>query len=118
MKRRILVCGGRDYADYLNIKSVLDNLSQFFGEGFCIIHGAANGADSLAGNWAKENGVPVIVVPANWDYYKKAAGHIRNLWMIELCQPDLVIAFPGGRGTADMLKEAQDYGIDTYKVPQ
>lgn len=32
----------------------------------CIIHGACSGADALAGEWARANGVEEIAHPARW----------------------------------------------------
>ena len=49
MKSRILVCGGRDFFDGVQLKVVLDNNRKYFDKDFCIIHGGARGADSLAG---------------------------------------------------------------------
>jgi hypothetical protein len=52
------------------------------------------------------NYVPVIEFPANWKVYGRAAGPIRNMKMLLEGKPDLVVAFPGGIGTADMVKKA------------
>ena len=68
-----------------------------------IIHGAARGADSLAGQWGKSKGLPVVEIPANWDVYGNAAGSIRNQWMRDICMPTYGVGFPGGRGSANML---------------
>lgn len=107
---KVLVCGGRDYADEEHLTAVLDRLYAADPE-MCIIHGGAPGADTMAGQWAKERGLPVLQCDANWVYYGKAAGPIRNQWMLQYGQPDLVVAFPGGRGTADMVTRAKLAGI-------
>jgi len=114
MKSRVLVCGGRNYDDFAHVKGTLDNLVQFLAPEFCIIQGGAKGADSLARHWAKLQGVCCITVPANWDCYDNKAGSIRNKWMLDFCKPDLVVSFPGGTGTAHMVKLAKQYGIDHY----
>jgi hypothetical protein len=54
--------------------------------------------------------------PAQWDRYGEAAGPIRNAWMLEFGKPDLVVAFPGGRGTADMISKARKAGIEVCEV--
>lgn len=41
----------------------------------------------------------------------KAAGPIRNQRMLDEGKPDLVVAFPGGRGTADMVRRAKAAGV-------
>ena len=90
-------------------------LNQYLTDKPFIIQGGARGADSLAGLWAKSTGSPCAVVSANWDHYNKAAGAIRNRWMLEL-QPDLVVAFEGGYGTANMIKQAKQKGIEVIEV--
>lgn len=102
MEKRLLVCGGRNFSDREYLEKFLDNLQ--VGESFTtLIHGAARGADRLAGIWAKSRGLEVIEVPAEWDRYGRAAGPIRNNEMLKH-SPDLVVAFPGGVGTAHMIK--------------
>jgi hypothetical protein len=107
---KILVCGGRDYRDVDTVNAVLNAHNPSF-----VIQGGANGADDLAFGWAWIRGVPCATIEANWNYYGKAAGAIRNEWMLRL-KPDKVIAFPGGRGTANMIKLAEEAGIEVLKV--
>lgn len=93
-------------------------LSEIHGAGepfTCLITGAAYGADTLAAEWATRSGVQVVSCPANWSVYGKGAGHVRNRRMLEL-GPDLVVAFPGGRGTADMIRQATSAGVKTIAV--
>ena len=115
LKKRILVCGGRDYHDREHVNKTLDNLRQWFTADFVIIQGEANGADLWGKRWGKRQGRPVIGVEAPWDFYNKAAGNIRNGWMLTFCEPDLVVAFPGGSGTADMITQARRAGVDVYE---
>lgn len=102
---RVLVCGGRDYTDYTHVKSVLDELKPT-----TVIHGNARGADTLASQYARENKLDEIACPANWDLYGKSAGVIRNGMMLKH-EPDLVVAFPGGPGTAHMVSIATAAGF-------
>lgn len=108
---RVLVCGGRDYADWARVKEVLDALKVTH-----IIHGAARGADSLGGRYATEHDILSSEFPALWDKYGRAAGPIRNKQMLTEAKPDLVVAFPGGRGTANMVKQAEKAGVSVYMV--
>ena len=111
---RALVCGGRDYNDKLMLWYELD----FFGppEITEIISGMARGADSLAAEWATRFGFPLHKFPANWDRDGRAAGAIRNQRMLDEGKPDIVIAFLGGRGTADMVRRAERAGVRVHKV--
>jgi predicted Rossmann-fold nucleotide-binding protein len=100
---KILVCGGRDFTNKKALYEALDVGSQG-AEEVLIIHGGAKGADSLAQQWADEKGWPCQYFPADWDKNGTAAGPMRNQKMLDVGKPDLVVAFPGGRGTTDMKK--------------
>ena len=114
MGRRVLVCGGRNYEDMNHVFLVLD--FQHDKEPIdVIIHGHAPGADSLAELWAGQNRVSRLGFRADWKKHGKAAGPIRNQNMIDKARPDLVIAFPGGRGTADMVRRAKLADITIFE---
>lgn len=107
---KVLVTGGRDYIDRAEMFSVLNALHQ--DEDIThVIHGGAMGADSLAGNWARLHGVQEVRCLANWQAHGRAAGPIRNRRMLDL-GPDLVLAFPGGSGTASMIRIAKEQGVE------
>lgn len=117
---RVLVCGGRDFSDR---NAVALALKGYKPEPICtgvsdaiIIVGGAPGADTLAEEWADCFGVRKRVFLANWKAHGKAAGPIRNQRMIDEGRPDLVIAFPGGRGTADMVRRAREAGIEVREI--
>lgn len=123
MTHRVLVCGGRNYFDAARLWQVLDHYNTEAGGFTCLIHGAAAGADSLAAEWATARGVPTLPFLAAWDDlitqpvvtryrrdgtpYNVLAGGIRNTRMLREGQPTLVIAFPGGSGTADMVRKSR-----------
>ena len=96
--------------------SVLDHYHAESGGFSVIIHGAARGADSLAGEWAMSRGVTVMAFPADWDAHGRSAGHIRNAQMIAEGKPTVVVAFPGGRGTANMVRQARLSHIPVLQV--
>ncbi len=104
---KVLVCGGRDFFDSPKIFKILDQYEEMT----CLIQGGARGADSLAKRYAELKGIPVITMEPNWKHYNKAAGTIRNGWMLHFAKPDAVVAFPGGRGTQDMIDQAIAYGL-------
>ena len=111
---RALVCGGRDYDDREDVWATLDVLHAEQGLEM-ILHGGARGADYWAKTWGEAMALPVINVDANWAAYPNGAGPIRNRWMIKYVPVDIVIAFPGGKGTADMIQVAKDNGIQVYE---
>lgn len=110
---RVLVCGGREFDDWdLLCKTMLE--IGCVGRGvlseLTIIEGEAKGADFLARVWAKWLGVKYEAYPADWKKHGLSAGFIRNKQMLE-SNPDLVVAFPGGRGTANMVSIAKEAGV-------
>lgn len=112
---RILVCGGRDYADHQAIKRALDTLRTDRGVD-CIITGCADGADRWARNWARLSETDLMMFAAKWSTEGRKAGPNRNARMLSVGRPDLVIAFPGGRGTADMVKRARAAGVEVREI--
>lgn len=106
---RLIVCGGRDFTDYERVAAVLDRL-QAMRPIFAIWHGNAKGADTLADRWCRERGVKVFPVPAEWSKHGRRAGPLRNQAMLGN-HIDLVVAFPGGAGTEDMVKRAKAAGV-------
>lgn len=110
----ILVTGGRAYANREHLTRTLDDLARTRAIAV-IIHGNAPGADSLAAVWARRSHVPVEAYPADWRK-GRGAGPERNARMLANSKPDLVVAFPGGRGTADMVRRAKDAGVRVVEV--
>ena len=113
--KRILVCGGRNYDNKEFLFAVLDKAYVDFKK-ICIIQGGAKGADSIAKKWAIEKGVPCFQCDAQWDNYGNSAGSVRNQWMIDYIDIDMVLAFPGGSGTENMYQLAKHRNIEAYKL--
>jgi hypothetical protein len=109
---RLIVCGGRDFSDQETLFYVLDGVID---RTSLLITGGAPGADSLAERWARLRCVPCYIVAADWEKHGKAAGPIRNKRMLEL-KPDMVIAFPGGKGTANMVMQARAKGVKVVEL--
>jgi hypothetical protein len=110
---KILVCGGRDFEDYDCVKWWLERVKPIS----CIVSGGATGADTLAVRFAKETGTRVKVYPADWATHGRAAGPKRNTLML-VNNPDLslVVAFPEGAGTMNMVKQAKKADISVLFV--
>jgi hypothetical protein len=111
---RVLVFGGRDFTDRRFLFKSLDHFDSLRRIG-TVLHGAAPGADALAGEWAAERNRFVETFPARWDLYGRGAGPRRNQLMIDQGRPKFAVAFPGGRGTADMTRRCDAHGIKVWK---
>lgn len=122
---RVLVTGSREIPDKSRVWRELDRAfaGRFSGmhpisEQFVVIHGAAVGADTFAGEWARQRatGFPTVVVeeahPANWGRYGNLAGPIRNGEMVR-SGVDLVLGFLWHRsrnvGTRNCLEQAHTW---------
>lgn len=128
----VLICGGRDFG---NIKEerdfILGTLEQLaikewprleedeYGNWLPdvrVVSGGAKGVDSVAIDWAVVNWLSFKEYKADWEKYGKGAGTIRNKQMLDEEDVNVVVAFPGGRGTANMIKQAKERGIEVKEI--
>ena len=85
-----------------------------------LLHGGARGADAAIGRAVQQLGWSSAVMPAQWERHGRAAGPIRNRELLQQAiakavahtSPGslasvLVVAFPGGPGTASLVREAR-----------
>ena len=113
---RVLICGDRNWKDQAAIHELVDILP----EKTIVFHGAARGADSLAGAFARKKlgEDQVIPFPANWDRWGKVAGRIRNQQMLEEGVPEVVIYFfddlSKSKGTKHMVELSQECGVPVF----
>jgi YspA, cpYpsA-related SLOG family len=112
---RVLVCGGRRYLDRDRVFRELDDLHAQQPITL-LIHGGAKGADRSAEAWAMSRGVGWRRFLADFKTLGKAAGPLRNAKMLAEGRPDLVVAFPGQRGTADMTRRAYSAGLPVVRI--
>ena len=95
-----------------------------------LLHGAARGADQLIASAADQLGWPVTAIAADWQRHGRRAGPIRNRQLLDRAQQlavavstprqpvaVLVIAFPGGPGTASLLQQARRRSLFTSCQP-
>lgn len=112
---RILITGSREWSDVATIdRALFDALPgiPMDPRRHTVVHGGAPGADYIAGVLAEQKGMRVVVYPARWDVYGKAAGPIRNLLMAK-AGADVCLAFPLGEstGTRHAMRAARMFGI-------
>lgn len=128
-----IICGGRSYgrvpagleprAHYETLAwiernrlvRVLDAAVDRLGLGRIAV-GDATGADAFAVAWAEGHLIPFTVFAADWEALGKAAGPARNMHMLNETKPDFVIAFPGSKGTRNMVGLAEKAGVRVYRV--
>lgn len=112
---KILVCGDRNWVDFLTIYTTLREFNPDL-----VIQGEARGADTLAKDACDALRIDHIGYHANWDDFGKAAGPIRNQRMLEEQNPDLVLAFHNNldesKGTKHMVTIARKAGVRTIVI--
>lgn len=114
----VIVCGGRDFTAPTFVRRALDGFHSRSPIAM-LIHGGARGADSLAATWAADKKIQVAAFPADWDGDGKRAGPVRNARMLAFLLEQserAVVAFPGGTGTAHMMKIAKSYGVPVWEM--
>jgi len=112
---RVLVCGGRLYGNYQYLFGFLDCFHASVGITH-LMQGGATGADFHAGQWAKLRHVSMTEFKADWKKHGKVAGPIRNRTMVDKGMPDVIIAFPGGIGTADIITYARSKNVPVIRA--
>lgn len=114
----LLVCGGRKFKDRAWAYDELDFIRAYCGIK-TVVHGYAEGADTLAEEWAQERGVSTLPFPVSneeWRLYGKPAGIRRNAAMLKAVPGiNLGVAFPGGPGTLDMITRLGKAQIPIYE---
>ncbi len=121
---RLAVTGGRGYSDRRLLFATLDTVVAKHGSVEAFMVGDATGADALAWQWAIERGIPEDRrkrYEADWEEAgrlgnRKAAGPTRNRKMICLGKPNVLVAFPGARGTADCVRQAKKAGVYVVQI--
>jgi hypothetical protein len=135
MDQTLIVCGGRCYSDAARIAAIIGAYIKP-GVRLVVHHGDATGADTLAGLFCASARIRCIPHPAAWEThdpdcaswcrakrYCERAGTRRNAEMLAAvlasAEPTsvTVVAFPGGSGTANMVKIAKKKGCKIAEVP-
>ena len=115
----VLVCGGRDYRNANLVRTILDGYAHDHGP-IVLVQGGATGADEMARLWAARQNEATLYgmhnVPADWKAHGRKAGPIRNQLMLDEHKPHVVVAFPGGRGTEDMVRRAEAAGVRVERI--
>lgn len=106
---KIVVGGCRDFFDYSTVSAHLDALLKTHdpNDTVTFLSGHCSGVDQLTEQYARERGYSLLLFPAEWKRYGRAAGPMCNQAMVE--KSDQVVAFWDGksRGTKSLIQYAQ-----------
>lgn len=111
----ICIAGSRDVSDASLVPKAV--AASGWSPGGVVV-GKAPGIDTLAEQWARLQGLPVVEFPANWARYGNRAGSLRNADMAQAS--DALIAIWNGRspGTKNMIDQMHRRGkpVFIYRV--
>lgn len=110
----VLVCGGRDYSDNEKVFNTLFKI-HFDRKIDLVIQGGATGADNFAKQWANHIGIHNAEIKAIWGFHGRSAGPKRN-YAMSLLNIDLLVAFPGGNGTKNMIKICEENNVEIIRI--
>lgn len=108
---RIAITGGRDYGNRHLVASVLDLIGLLNGQSVILVGDCPTGVDAFVVGRRKD----AQVFRAEWSKFNIGAGPIRNRAILD-SGVDIVIAFPGGRGTSNMVKQARERNIPVIEL--
>lgn len=106
---KIIIAGGRDFNDYelLKKEATAFLLEIETGEAIQIVSGGAKGVDTMGERFAQENDLEVVLFPANWKSFGRAAGPKRNAQMADYATHLLSFWNGESKGTKSMISLAK-----------
>lgn len=105
---KIIIAGGRDFNDYdLLKKEAAAFLFEIENGEAQIVSGGAKGVDAMGERFAQENNIEVVLFPADWKKYGRAAGPKRNAQMAEYATHLLSFWNGESKGTKSMITLAK-----------
>jgi hypothetical protein len=108
---KVIIAGGRNITDYSLVLSAIRESGFTITE---VVSGMAPGVDTLAVQYAKENDLPLQQFWAEWGFYGKSAGPIRNRNMAKYGEALIAIWDGKSRGTKNMIEEATKRNLPVY----
>ena len=99
---KVIIAGGRDFNDYVELKKYCNHLLKNK-KNVEIVCGMARGADLLGKKYGEEKGYKIKKFPANWDKFGKFAGYIRNVEMGEYADAAIIFWNGESKGSKHMI---------------
>jgi hypothetical protein len=116
----VVVTGSRDFKDSALVFKTMDLFYHCIQNLFV---GDAKGVDYFCYTWAVQRSVNYQMFTADWTMNGRAAGPMRNKDMLTSANkktpenyPLILLAFPGGIGTENCVKQAKAMDIQVLRV--
>ena len=109
---KVIVAGSRSILDKALVHACIESAGYTITElvsGVC----AGESVDFLGEVWAIKNNIPIKAFPvtkADWEKYKKAAGHLRNTKMAEYAEAAIIVWDGASPGSKDMMMKMVSFG--------
>jgi len=113
---KLAIVGSRNFTNWDRFREVVTQWTLDNGIPDVIVSGGANGADTMAEDFAKSMNIPTEIFLPDWNRYGRGAGIIRNGDIVKTA--DAMIAFPLGesRGTWNSISRARAKGIPVQVI--
>lgn len=119
---KIAIVGSRDFNNYDYLENRCNKFIKDIKEDIIIVSGGARGVDSLAQEYAKRKGFPILIYYPKWKdsrgHFDRSAGFKRNVLIVD--NSDITLAFWDGEslGTRYTIDLATKKGkkVKVYKV--
>ena len=105
---RLAIVGCRDYTNYDNFKTIVDQYINEIGYPSEIVSGGCRGVDKPAETYANNLNIPTKIFEADWAKYGKGAGPLRNDQMVEYCTHVLALPSKNSVGTLNTIAKAKN----------
>lgn len=117
---RVIIAGSRGVDSLAHVSAAMVGAAMVGITPTCVVSGGARGVDRLGEQWAKANGLPVVVMHAEWEKHGRRAGFVRNQAMADFA--DALVAVwdgrsPGTRHMIDAAKRKQGMPVHVFTVP-
>lgn len=116
---KLIIAGSRSFTNYSQLEYNVAQHIQVYNllpEQVTIISGGARGADTLGVTYARNRKMQLIIMPADWNYYGKKAGYIRNKEMA-MCATHCIVFWDGiSKGSKHMIDIATQFKLQTKVV--
>jgi hypothetical protein len=113
---RVIVSGGRNCDDISFVEAELSKLHHRAPIDV-VIHGCTGAHAGALEHWARSHGIAIVRYPPNWERFGHRGESLRNIFMLEDSRADLVVAFPGGECTSDLVQRAVNAGLAVLSFP-
>lgn len=117
---RVIIAGSRTFVSpsrRAEVREAIDELASLLRPDVVseVVCGCATGVDMIGAEWAVDHGVPIRRFPADWDTHGKSAGPIRNREMARNADGLFLVWDGTSRGSADMLRVANEADLVVYE---